>query len=208
MKPMNFTNGIYKYVAINNSQWIIVFHHNIVKTSPFTSEEETLFSLTDQKYSILGHINDEHKYDGKFEFIVYYPEPKLYLWWRQSKNPVYDYEVQGIRSAEGFEPIYNSSYIEKWGGLVRSTIKDSHLTSIGCFLDGNPGIYNWWFTIGANDKVGTYVSKNQFPGPDNVLVSEVILLMRVHIVVLRGTCTKNSSKFSLIYLVIFVNSKN
>ena len=66
-------------------------------------------SNSSQKFSMLSNISEIYRINNKFEFILDYPERSNWFWWRQTNNPIYEMEVFGVRKAEGFESIYNSS---------------------------------------------------------------------------------------------------
>ena len=82
---------------------------------------------------------------------MYYPEDKVYFRWRQSNNPMYEYEEEGVEQARGFEHISSNINGYHWGGLVRPTLKEKD--RINTFLEGNPGINYWYYAIGMLQSV-------------------------------------------------------
>ena len=142
----SFNSEGYQYSRIHGNLWQLIFFHNFTNKSTFQNESEALFCSSVDKYSILLQLTDIFKIGGKFEFIIEYPQNHRYYQWRQTNNPLHELEVSDVGHVAGFEPIYNSTYIYRWGGLVRTNIK--FIGNINSLLDGNPGISYWQFAIG------------------------------------------------------------
>ena len=102
------------------------------------------------------------KTNGKYEFIIEYPGD-VYYRWRQSKNPVKEYETQSRKEAAGFESIHQEPDEKEIKGLVRTTIKVDN-EYISTFLDGCPGESSWYFAIGMyKDSKPNYLNR-MIPG--------------------------------------------
>ena len=63
------------------------FHHNFALGKGFVSEEEALFSLNPNRYSILFELTDVFKYNQKFEFRLEYETYNIH--WTQNDNPLF-----------------------------------------------------------------------------------------------------------------------
>ena len=138
--------GKYEFGVFKRKIFLKVFHHYAESGELFENESEALSCNLPNKYSILSEITDEYKINGKFEFLINYPNESRYFRWRQLNNPVEELEVENISTAEGFESIYPSDLPNKWGGLVRTNI--TYEGKISSLLDGNPGSDFWYFAIG------------------------------------------------------------
>ena len=128
-----------------NERWLKVFYHDISTNDFFLNESEALYSTNPIKYSILSTITNKYKIRDKYEFIIYWPLLGRYYRWRQSINPI-DEDEQNKNDAEGFHLIYpKNNGGNKFGGLVKTTIKD---IEINAFLNGMPGVSSWYYAIG------------------------------------------------------------
>ena len=72
-------------------EWMLIFDHTLEKQSDiFTSVAEAKYSNTERKYSRLGfatkHLKNFRK-NGKFEFIMEYPNEKQINHWTQTVFP-------------------------------------------------------------------------------------------------------------------------
>ena len=67
-----------KIVNGETHQFLLLLHHKLI-TEPlnyFTSYQEFLFSVDENKYSIMGYFDDSFKIDNNFIFMIEYPEYK------------------------------------------------------------------------------------------------------------------------------------
>lgn len=126
---------------------------------------------SENMYSILHMLNDKYKINGKFEFLLEYPELGGCNRWKQSLNPLFD--TDDSAQAVGYEGINISWSVTQWGGLVRSSQKSFTV------LDGSCGSVNWHYAIGVYK--GNSYSNTQcpplgdcFPGPSSI--NRVVLL--------------------------------
>ena len=133
--------------------WLLLNYQNLnVKREPWESLDEAKLSFKPYRYSILSLLNDEHRINGKFEFLLEYPEHKGYNRWLQTSNPLYENEVNknGEQKAEGYEEIQISFPDNYWGGLVNS-LSDKYV-----LLDGSTYIDYTFFSIGRLEIYGKY----------------------------------------------------
>ena len=135
----------------SNDTWVLVFRHNSSNKDFFRNEKEALFSAKKNKYSLLGRIDDNFMIDGRYEFILEYPQINKFYHWTQTKNPI----KAGPYDDIGFEP--KSIDYGDLTGLARCSNSKA-------FLDGNVGHEYWYFAIGA---YSSYNSMRCFPGPYN-----------------------------------------
>lgn len=154
------------------AEWLRVFHHNNKSgTILFENENEALYCTSENKFSRLRDLENFRGKDGKFEFLLEWPEdyPSEYIRWKQSKNPLDDntiYEIDTnsylIGKVDGYEEIYNSWYNseQRWAGLLRNQHPDLSL------LDGIIGGH-WYYAIGAYQSYA-YDDNNVIgvPGPE------------------------------------------
>ena len=71
-------------------QFLLLLHHKLVEGqfTYFTSYQECLLSLNENKYSILEYFDDSFKIDGKFTFMIEYPDCNCFVFFQQEKNPL------------------------------------------------------------------------------------------------------------------------
>ena len=151
---------------------IKVFYHNYYNGENFVDQDEALYSIKDNKYSIFKEVQAQHRINNKFEFILYYPQLKpQYNHWRQTNSPHIEGDVKGKTKAVGYEPVKIDWEYYSWGGLCRNTFSNTN------FIDGTLGGAGWFYALGKFD-VETGWDKTTFPGP-NVGLKEVFLWMRV-----------------------------
>ena len=81
--------GEYEFIFINGSRWLKVFLHNHSTKQNFADETEALHTKSEFKYSILDEINSNMLVNGKYEFIMDFPND-IFIHWRQNKNPFHE----------------------------------------------------------------------------------------------------------------------
>lgn len=134
-----------------------IFYHDI-RHGAFDKVEDAKWSEDPTRYSLLSSLSREHRdKDGKFTFALLYPELKIHNIWQQSENPIniqdpYSDNIHHF-NVSGYNPIdikadRNEKYCI-WGGLLLSETTVS-------LLDGCPGGYNWYFSIGYNGQASDY----------------------------------------------------
>ena len=108
------------------------------------------------------------KINGKFEFLLRYDISEYrYNRWRQTNNPIFEKETEGIKEVAGYEEVhldYNKTD-NKFGGLAVATIEWS-----GCicsFLVGDLGSKNWYYTVGQYDPYCDPYWNNNIPVDNN-----------------------------------------
>lgn len=134
--------------------WMLVFRHSTLKNIKYFTPESALLSNEEDLFSIIGKIDDTFKYKGKFEFLLEYPETKVFVIWRQSKSPTTQRENGSF--AEGFEPIHLIENSLTFGGLQISsnpeyTMFDCDPRTANCFYEvGSYGIHTPAFASYVN----------------------------------------------------------
>lgn len=135
----------YKLVTKQGVKWLLVFHHNTHNnTEWFKDEEEALHCNSKYKYSILDELEYFRGSDGKFEFLLEYPEiPNQYNRWKQTDNPTKVVEQGGTTAtfANGYEAIH-IDWSNNFGGLLKDVRGRA-------FLNGSMTTRNWYYTIGC-----------------------------------------------------------
>ena len=201
------TNEKYEFISFNGSQWIKIFYHSYVNSESFENETEALSLNTSTKFSIIGEATKFKRYNGKYEFILYYPQyPTKYNQWKQSLFPLYDLDSLTRTSALGFSPV-QLSWSEDFGGLVKNTEETEIKGVTSSLLDGQVGIIDWYYCIAKYKKNDSWMNL-KIPGP-KVEVDEVYLFMKVfdYNKMLLHTCVKvfhlsRSSLYSFLCLIL------
>ena len=147
-----------------DATWLKIFYHNSSNQCFFANQNEALKCDTFQKFSILGDINENFLINGKYEFLLEYPEVIGYNRWVQNVNPIFQSD-SSIPGYFGIQISWNTNY---WGGLTKSS------RSTWTLLDGSVGHSDWFYAIGSYVAYGP----SQFPGP-NRAVSLCYLWIRV-----------------------------
>jgi len=178
--------------------WLKVFMHDSSSGQYFLSYSEALNSNGLYKFSILGEIDDKYKNNGKFEFLLEYPQFNKYNRWKQTYNPKDNPEVSGNK-ATGYEPVSIYYSGQFWGGLVKSS--DSRTA-----FDGSAGHENWFYALGSYSSWG---SPNQFPGPalDDTTyyaASKIVLYVKTNDTLVMSQYVRKPSQ-SKGLLLFFVN---
>ena len=132
-----------------NNSWVLIFHHDSSKGF-FSSKKEARYSLNPHKFSLLSRLNEGFKIEGRFEFLLKYPQFTGQNHWTQTVNPVEAQPNEDI----GYEGINISWSINYWGGLALSSTERT-------LIDGSPYADTWFYAIGTVSS--SY--PNQIPGP-------------------------------------------
>ena len=177
--------------------WLLVFRHKTIYKSLNNSFNEDLlrYSTEENRYSLLGNINNSFKYNGMYEFLLEYPEIEGYNRWRQRKNPFTARPNENI----GYQKINCTWEGLGWGGIARS---DSGYS----LLDGTPKVSsNYYFAIGLNSSWGNYSIPGPFTSNQGIQPRELLIWIRTSYTL----CTVNSkmceSKGLLLGLVIIIS---
>lgn len=180
-------NGIATKSAYGKT-WARVLYQDISNnTNYFTTA--TMGSVDQEGlYSCLNRLEDFRGEDGKFEFMLEYPDSVYYSGtpniWKQSSNPYTQQKTNGNNTgadATGFEaisyPMASSSY---GGGL--------EYNGGSCVLDGAVNHGNWWLCVGIMNSSysptnGDHGRQYTMPGPvggsGSEGVSKVALWVRI-----------------------------
>lgn len=149
------TNPVYYMTTktlSDGSQWARIFHHNNRGgTVLFTSLAECQSSRTADKISYLNILGNLKGTDGKYEFLLEYPDDSTgYNRWKQTNNPCDEFITQtsdGSGVATGYTAVSCSWTQSYWGGLTRQN--SSATVYSPCYLSGSVGHGNWFYAIGA-----------------------------------------------------------
>ena len=116
-----------------NKKWLLIFHHNV--SGGYFSKNEVLDSKNENKFSCLGEL-EKYRINGKFAFLLEYPEYEGYISCIQSSNPTNTTQVKD------FYLLHNS-----WSDGV--SFEGFALSSdSSTFIDGSPNYGNWFHAIG------------------------------------------------------------
>lgn len=174
------TNGILEDMEIKyfeNAVWAKVFeHNNHAGTVLFTSIDEVKKSNTADKYSRIYLLDYLKASDGKFEFLLEYPDdiPNQYNRWKQTNNPCNEHMESGTRPVTGYEAVHIDWDTSLWGGLERS---NSNVETLGStYIDGSVGHVNWHYAIGTKS-----AWNGGIPGPSTspIIYGRVQLWVRI-----------------------------
>jgi len=200
MLTLVFVFCLFETKVFNNATWLKIFHHDSSTGQYFNNFSESLNCNSYYKYSIIGKIDQTYRRNGKFEFLLEYPELNGYNQWKQTYNPKDNPEIGGT-TATGYESVnigYSGMY---WGGLVVSNYQQTA-------IDGSTGHLNWFYSIGCYSS--TWMP-NKFPGPaldnnDNwYAVSKVLLWVRTNDTIPTVTThLKNHIKNAIMFLSILI----
>ena len=141
--------GKFQFKTFEDVQWLKIFHHDCSEGEFFKAGSPELLNInTKNLFSILYMINDRFKINGKYEFLLEYPEENKYNHWRQSVNPldIIDQYGNGVTThyyVDGYEKITVQMDSHNWGGLARSNWNYA-------LLEGSLGSPNWYYTIGQS----------------------------------------------------------
>lgn len=146
--------GNMKWTTLSDgSSWARIFHHkNHASSVLFTSLNEIMHSDHPDKYSCLYLLDVLKATDGKYEFMLTYPEkhPGQYNRWKQTNNPCKEYVATtsaGTGTAAGYTAVHIDWSASYWGGLTRQNSNETTYTN--CYLSGSVGHGNWFYAIGA-----------------------------------------------------------
>ena len=204
-----FNVNDFQFRVFSDALWIKIFYHDVPKGGNFTNEEEALHSLNPYKFSILKDIENYGslaQYDGKFEFLLEYPNLNLgHLWWRQSTFPTLQHDNTGstLKKVEGYENISVPTFMTGFGGLAKTTrLVEGHTRTL---LDGSIGFDTWNYAIG---KYG-YQYGNKMPAYGQTLTDLAVLWMRIHSIKIFNPCTcfKHSHHSHIFFLLFLPFSK-
>ena len=153
-----------------NSFWQLLYYHDFSKERAWSSVDEARRSYKSDKYSVLYSINPKYKINGKYEFLLEYPEHDGFNQWSQTSNPLEEIEIpgDGSQNAEGYKEISCTWKSDYFGGLVRSSSNTLTL------LDGSSYHENTYYSIGR-----TSAMNNGVPGP-GIIVQKSQLWMKVN----------------------------
>ena len=183
------------------ASWLRIFYHDVVLGGDFKNESEARHVISQYKYSILDEIEqlgDLAKFQGKFEFLLDYPQYRPDCnWWRQSNFITIEQDnITGKKYVEGYENVSISWTEYDWGGLGKAVMERD--SNIQCYIDGSIGVNNWHYAIG---KYG-FQYPNSIPA-NGTTVRSVFLWMRIPKIHQLTRYSKFYIHSSYLYLFIF-----
>lgn len=138
----------------DNSWWARIFYHNCKEgTVLFDSIAECRNVQTADKYSRLYLLEDDtYKINGKFEFMLCYPDESSsqYNRWKQTNAPQNEFvtvTASGTDYAAGYEAVHIDWTDNYWGGMTRQNSDATTITDT--WLSGSVGHSNWFYALGA-----------------------------------------------------------
>lgn len=152
----------------DGAKWVEVFYHNTNNNTVwFTDEAEALHCTSEYKYSRLDCLEQYRQSDGKFEFLLEYPEiPDQFNRWKQTDNPATTEEVVGsaVTLVNGYEAIHID-----WSGVFGGLLKHKGANNYNrCLIDGCTNSKDWFYCIGCYDNkaenMGEVNWANNLPG--------------------------------------------
>lgn len=170
-----------------NALWQLVFYHDLNKATYFEKKEDAYECNEEGRYSRLNNINKLYRINGKYEFLLEYPEINKSNQWRQTLNPLHQNQSTKDVNATGYEEINIQMNDKKWGGMF-------YFSGKKCLLAGSSNFY-WHYAIGTcTDEFAPY-----FPGPE-VYSKIVKLWIRMPLSLGRYTCRNVKNKIEIISL--------
>ena len=201
----------YYYKSFRDAMWLKIFDHNLNGSNHFADEDEALSCKKPYKYSILKEIEtigDDAKYDGKYEFLIEYPEEQgNFNWWRQTNFPTKENESVKKSKVEGYEKVDVSWDNHSWGGLAKTIHKITLEDNVNCIpslLDGSVSTNSWFYAIGKYKCSVTYV--NTYPSYDPGY-SQVVLWLRVKPCIQVSFICERKIHLHLLYIFIIIKSQ-
>ena len=168
--------GKYEYRRYSRSLWLKVFFHNMTTFVGFSSESEAKQCNSVYKYSILSELNGIQKQsNGKYEFILEYPEHDSMNQWQQTNSPLEETE-HGQKEVVGYKEIHIGESSSKWGGLAKSSDAVKQYTLINGSPVDTTGM-DWGFAIGMYN--GVYWGHYNLPAGEHGATNIVYLWVKV-----------------------------
>lgn len=142
----------------DGSLWARVFYHNCKEGADlFTSLAQIKSVNTDTKYSKLSSLSNYKFSDGKYEFLLRYPNLSAtqYNRWKQTNSPCDEFittTTAGDGTATGYTAVHIDWTGQYWGGLTRQNSDASTITNT--YLSGSVGHGSWFYALGATSSWG------------------------------------------------------
>ena len=180
--------------------WFLIFHHNI--EGGFFTPKNVLSSHTKHKFSVLGRLNDQYKYEDSFHFLLTYPQTSGYINWTQNENPIH-------RTTNSTYHVISNTFhsVNQFEGL------SLHDTDDRTFLEGQIGEKTTWFYAIGQYRKRTNDTEISLAGPDWRIdgnpVTEVNLYLRVFdtslVYKLYHFCTLQTRSFYIHFNLLFLS---
>ena len=154
-------------------EWMLIFDHTLEQQSDlFTSIDEAKNSNTKRKYSRLGFATKHLKnfcINGKYEFIMEYPNEKQINHWTQTIFPT----LAKPSKENGYVKIRADNSDYAWHGLSVSNASQT-------YLDGSPYHPEWYYPIGQSKIYDAYYCIPK-PVSGRYCISRVKLWVKVNL---------------------------
>ena len=200
---LDFYGKKYYFKTWKRSRWLRLVYQNTLFEG-FLNENEALYSMNPNKYSILSELTDALKYNNSFEFHLEYPSYKIH--WRQNDNPLQINESKLTNGAvNGLDIITNKTDGNKFTGLARSTVLLNNATST--FLDGTCGS-SWWYAVCMYKETEVNWKKSEIPGAVSAGEKWMSLWVRVpgYFGIFRTNCSPKTRLFKSYLIVTLIIS--
>ena len=130
-----------EFYVDNKTSTFLLLHHFKIENSFFKDNEEAKFGNKENKYSILGYLNDDFKIGGKFFFFLEYPNENCTFYFTQEKNPIESKPNDEI-NYQDIKTTCSMSITVPFSGLIKSEESATFL-SIPPYSD-----VTWHYSIG------------------------------------------------------------
>ena len=181
-------------------KWLLAFYHIINDGIPiFSSIEEVKYINEENRYSILGELDERFQQRGRYEFLLEYPAFQGCNIWTQTISPLYAQPNHD----NGYKAINITWDDNNWHGLSLSSSEST-------FIDGSPGHNFWFYSIGLrkpwNEKSipGPY-DTNHYPYNNSIYnIYEVYLWLRIdhQRLSLKLKLNLSMNKFTYIFILM------
>lgn len=171
------------------AKYLKVLDHNVASAPQdsnlyFESSEEAQLCFKINKFSRLGALRSnlfKSKTDGKYEFLLMYPETAKLNHWKQAANPYSpDFDTTS-GNLTGYEEILIQMH-DRWGKDDQGNVTAKGLgisQNPETLLDTQPGLSeNWWGGLGQTTPY-TEHGTTGFPTADHTIEQHVQLWVRV-----------------------------
>ena len=170
-------------------KWKLVYYHDV--SYGYWKEDRSDIHQSNQpgKYSIFGLLHNGYRIDGRFEFLLEYPDG--FNRWQQRNNPIKEFKESGKKIAKNYAELNCSFHDNNWGGLVRSS------SSCNAYIDGSVLGSSYFYAIGTT-KEWFY---GNIPGP-----KEQVSLVKLWVRLAFESCQtlKKSSLFISKNLMLYI----
>ena len=134
------------YKVEDGKTWARILYQDTTNNTNYFTTDDMYDCNQAGKFSYLSHLEEFRGSDGKFTFMLQYPDCALSGQknvWKQSSNPLSQYNNGTGNDAAGFEPIHMD-----WTNHTRGYGNGLELNGSLCVLDGCVNSGDWWLAVG------------------------------------------------------------